>query len=135
MVLVVQNLPANAGDPGSILGRFWVRKIPWWRMVTSTRYCNPLQYSWLENPMDTGAWQATVYGTKKSQTGLRTKKEILSLIRISLRRWPFTDNSFLSHGCALGTSLGPWQLHVLQRYLLILLGFGLLRRKQKISAM
>ena len=29
---------------------------------------NPLQYSCLENPMDTGAWQATVYGVTKSRT-------------------------------------------------------------------
>ena len=26
---------------------------------------NPLQYSCLENPMDRGAWQATVYGVAK----------------------------------------------------------------------
>ena len=26
---------------------------------------NPLQYSCLENPMDRGAWQATVYGVVK----------------------------------------------------------------------
>ena len=32
---------------------------------------NPLQYSCLENPMDRGAWQATVYGIAKSQTRLR----------------------------------------------------------------
>ena len=25
----------------------------------------PLQYSWLGNPMDRGAWQATVYGVAK----------------------------------------------------------------------
>ena len=31
---------------------------------------NPLQYSWLENPMDRGAWQATVQGVTKSQTQL-----------------------------------------------------------------
>ena len=31
---------------------------------------NPLQYSCLENPMDRGAWQATVHGVTKSQTGL-----------------------------------------------------------------
>ena len=31
---------------------------------------NPLQYSCLENPMDTGAWWATVHGVTKSQTGL-----------------------------------------------------------------
>ena len=29
---------------------------------------NPFQYSWLENPMDRGAWQATVYGVAKNQT-------------------------------------------------------------------
>ena len=30
----------------------------------------PLQYSCLENPMDRGAWQATVHGVAKSQTPL-----------------------------------------------------------------
>ena len=29
---------------------------------------NPLQYSCLGNPMDRGAWQATVHGVAKSQT-------------------------------------------------------------------
>ena len=29
---------------------------------------NPLQYSCLENPMDRGAWRATVHGVAKSQT-------------------------------------------------------------------
>ena len=36
----------------------------------------PLQYSWLENPMDSGAWQATVHGVTKSGT-----TEGLSLIK------------------------------------------------------
>ena len=31
---------------------------------------NPLQYSGLENPMDRGAWWATVYGVTKSRTQL-----------------------------------------------------------------
>ena len=31
---------------------------------------NPLQYSCLENPMDRGAWRATVHGAAKSQTCL-----------------------------------------------------------------
>ena len=31
---------------------------------------SPLQYSCLENPMDRGAWQATVHGVAKSQTPL-----------------------------------------------------------------
>ena len=29
---------------------------------------NPLQYSCLENPMDGGAWQATVHGVAKNRT-------------------------------------------------------------------
>ena len=29
---------------------------------------NPLQYSWLENSMDRGAWRATVHGVTESQT-------------------------------------------------------------------
>ena len=32
---------------------------------------NPLQYSCLENPMNRGTWQATVYGVTKSQTQLK----------------------------------------------------------------
>ena len=32
---------------------------------------NPLQYSCLENPMDRGAWQATVHGVTKSWTRLK----------------------------------------------------------------
>ena len=31
---------------------------------------NSLQYSCLENPMDGGAWKATVHGVAKSRTGL-----------------------------------------------------------------
>ena len=32
---------------------------------------SPLQYSCLENPMDRGAWQATVHRVAKSQTRLK----------------------------------------------------------------
>ena len=38
---------------------FWVRKIPW------RRKWHPLQDSCLENPMDRGAWWATVLGVAK----------------------------------------------------------------------
>ena len=65
MVLVVKNLPANAGDirdMGSILG---------FRRSPGEGHSNPLQYSCLENSMDKGAWQATVHGFTKSQTQLK----------------------------------------------------------------
>ena len=42
----------------------WVGKILW------RGNGNPLQYSCLGNPMDRGAWWATVHGTTKSQTRL-----------------------------------------------------------------
>ena len=65
MALVVKNLPTNAGDirnAGSILGS---RRFSW----RSVWQLTPLFY--LENPMDTGAWQATVHRVTKSQTRLR----------------------------------------------------------------
>ena len=34
-------------------------------------YGNPLQYSYLENPMDKETWQAIVHGVGKSQTRLK----------------------------------------------------------------
>ena len=59
---MVMNLLANAGDirdTGSILG-----------LGRSPREGNdnPLWYSCLENLMDRGAWQATVYSVSKNQT-------------------------------------------------------------------
>ena len=39
---------------------------------------NPLQYSYLGNPMDSGAWQATVHRVAKSQTG---QKRLIMHIR------------------------------------------------------
>ena len=43
---------------------------------------NPLQYSCLGNPMDRGAWQATVHGVSKSQTHLsnQTTKYVRKLL-------------------------------------------------------
>ena len=52
----------NAGDPGSIPG---LGSSP------GEGNGNPLQYSYMENPMDGGTWQATVHGVTKSQTRLR----------------------------------------------------------------
>ena len=56
---VVKNLPANAGDLGSIPGS---------RRSRGEGNGNPLQYSFLRNSMDRGAWWATVHGvTKESE--------------------------------------------------------------------
>ena len=47
----------NAGDKGSVPGS---------GRYPGDRNCNPLQYSCLENPMDEGAWWATVYGVART---------------------------------------------------------------------
>ena len=39
---------------------------PWVRKIPRRRAWQPLQYSCLENPMDRGAWQATVHKVTKS---------------------------------------------------------------------
>ena len=74
--LNVQNIQiAPVGTSGKILTcqcrrhkrhkfDFWVWKIP------GIRNGNSLQYSYLKNPMDRGAWQATVHWVSKSQTWL-----------------------------------------------------------------
>ena len=67
----------NAGDLGSIPG--------------SVRYAaegngNPLQYSCLENPMDRGAWQATVHGITRVRHKLDTKPPpVLIILHLTLK--------------------------------------------------
>ena len=55
-LLVVKNPPANAGDARQ------VGLIPGLGRSPGGGRGNPLQYSCLENPMDRGAWWATVHG-------------------------------------------------------------------------
>ena len=43
---------------------------PWVGTISWRRKWQPLQYSCLENPMDGGAWQATVHGVTKSRPRL-----------------------------------------------------------------
>ena len=53
---MVKNLPANAGDLDSTPG---LERSP------GEGHGNPLQYPCLKNPMDRGAWWATVLGRHK----------------------------------------------------------------------
>ena len=62
VALVVKNLPASVGDvrdPGSVPGS---------GRSPGGGHGNSLQYSCLENPMDRGAWWATVHGVAKNWT-------------------------------------------------------------------
>ena len=60
--LVVKNPTANAGDirDSSLIPRFG--------RSPGEGHGNPLQHSCLENPMDRGAWWATVHGVAKLDT-------------------------------------------------------------------
>ena len=60
VVLVVKNLPANAVDMRDL------GLIPESGRCPGGGYDNPLQYSCWENPVDRGAWWATVYRFAKS---------------------------------------------------------------------
>ena len=65
VVLVVKNMPVNTGDireGGSIPG---LGRSP------GEGNGSPLQYSCLENPMDSGAWRAIVHGITRSWTPMK----------------------------------------------------------------
>jgi len=62
VALVLKNPLANAGD---------IRDVGLIHGFPGGGHGNPLQYSCQENPMDRGAWQATVHRVVKSQTQLK----------------------------------------------------------------
>ena len=72
------------GDPGSIPG---LERSP------GEGNGNPLQYSCLENPMDGGAWWATVHGVAKSRT--------------QLSDFTFTFSKLKSQSMELGNKVPP----------------------------
>ena len=59
---MVKNLPTDAGDIRD------VSSIPGSGRSPGGGHDNPLKYSHLKNPMDRGAWQATVHRVTKSRT-------------------------------------------------------------------
>ena len=65
VALVIKNLLANAGDIRDIGSN------PGTGKSLGGGHGNPLQHSCLENPVDRGAWQATVHRVAKSWTQLK----------------------------------------------------------------
>ena len=65
VALAVKNAPANTGDIRD------VGSIPRSGRPPGGRHGNPLQYSCLKNPIDGGAWWATVHGVTQSQILLK----------------------------------------------------------------
>ena len=82
VVLVVKNLPANVGDIKDL------GSIPGLGRSPGGGHGNPLQYSCLENPMDRGAWQATVHGVAKIWTQLKRLSMSVRLFRHHLLPFP-----------------------------------------------
>ena len=86
MVLGVKNPPANAGDVRDVgltpgLGR-----------SPGGGHLNPLQCSCLENPVDRGAWRATVRGVAESDMTEETKHAHFTLALFQ----QFTSSCFVS---------------------------------------
>ena len=96
---MVKTLPASARNLRHL------GSIPGSRRFPGGGNGNPLKCSCLENPMDTGAWKATVYVVAKSQTRLKrhrvhahthtyththTRQSYSSLPSISVSKSPFS---------------------------------------------
>ena len=62
---MVKNLPANAGDMRD------TGSVPESERSPGRGHCYLLQYSCLANPMDRGAWRATLHRVTKSWTQLK----------------------------------------------------------------
>ena len=73
--LVVKNPPASAGDSSSI---------PRSRRSPGRGNGNPLQYSCLGNPIDRGAWQATVHRVAESGTTEQLTQQLKRICRQQL---------------------------------------------------
>ena len=83
VALVVKNPLANAGD---------VTSVTEWGRSSGGSHNNPLQYSYLENPMDRGAWWATVHRVAKSQTQLKRLSTHYNVIDKYSSLWTGTSN-------------------------------------------
>ena len=85
VALTVMNLPTNAGDIRDM------SSIPGSQRYPGEGHSNPLQYSYLENPMDRGAWWATVHSVTKSRIQLKQlrmhthiERNIIIFVTVSL---------------------------------------------------
>ena len=63
--------PGSSADNESSCNAGHSGLIPGWGRCPEEGNSYSLQYSCLKNPMDRGAWQATVHGVAKSQTQLK----------------------------------------------------------------
>ena len=67
---IIQGLPCSSNGKESACNTGDLGSIPGSGRSSGEGDGKPLQYSWLENPMDRGAWQATIRGIAQSWTRL-----------------------------------------------------------------
>ena len=67
---MVKKLPAKAGDLRDM------GLLPRSGRSPEREHSNPLQYSCLENPIDSGTWRAIVHRVSKSWTPLKQPKQV-----------------------------------------------------------
>ena len=94
---VVKNPPVNAGDIKDM------GSIPGSGRSSGEGNGSPCQYSYLENPMDRGAWQGTAHRITKSRTWL---ERLNTHVCVHGLRYPFS---------ALGTVHAPQHAHLRAR--------------------
>ena len=80
VALVAKNLAANAGDLRDWQVSSWARKIPWRREWQSSSVFSLS----MENPMDRGAWRATVHRVAKSQTQLKNSMKAHTYLLLTI---------------------------------------------------
>ena len=80
---------------------------------------NPLQCSCLENPRDSGAWWAAVYGVARSRTGLKRLSSSSSSIDLFMLLWFF----FLICAFQLAVSIRWFPLFNLPDHLCVLVHY------------
>ena len=71
---VLNGFPHSSVDKESACSAGNLRSVPGSGRSPGEGNGNPLQYSYLENPMDRGTWQATVYGVAKVRQDFATKQ-------------------------------------------------------------
>ena len=100
---MVKALPANAGELGDL------SFIPRPERSPGGKNGNPLQYSFLENPMDRGVWWATVHRVAKNQTQVSMHAMFfprpLQLFSIHFLGWCKVPPLILSSGQAHGNKM------------------------------
>ena len=82
---MVKNLPVNAGDVRDL------GSIPGLGRSPGGGHSNLLQYSCLENPMDRGAWGATVHRVAQSWTRLKRLSRQMHLGHVDMWPWAWVS--------------------------------------------